>query len=94
MQDYEVSSWYLSNHPESHFVTGLIAARPFPGGRYNLRNNQFSVHKLNGVTEKITLESVSELKAILTDAMQLTLPDRANLDEKLADLLTSGNQGK
>lgn len=27
-QDYEVTNWYLSNHPESHFVTGLIAARP------------------------------------------------------------------
>lgn len=28
--DYEVASWYLSNHPQSHFVTGLIASRPAP----------------------------------------------------------------
>ena len=27
LPDYEVTNWYLSNHPSSHFVTGLIAAR-------------------------------------------------------------------
>src|SRR5262249_43485431 len=28
LADYEVMSWYLSNHPESRFVNALIAARP------------------------------------------------------------------
>lgn len=40
---YEVSSWYLSNHPDSHFIKGLIAARPTPDRRYALRNNELSV---------------------------------------------------
>src|SRR5262249_3930197 len=44
--DYEVSSWYLSNHPESRFVTSLMAARPVPGRRYALANNQLTVHEL------------------------------------------------
>jgi N-hydroxyarylamine O-acetyltransferase len=34
--DYEVSSWYLCNHPQSPFVANLLAARPVPGGRYGL----------------------------------------------------------
>ena len=28
LADYEVSNWYLSNHPGSRFVTQLIVARP------------------------------------------------------------------
>lgn len=27
LADYEVANWYLSNHPQSHFLHGLIAAR-------------------------------------------------------------------
>ncbi len=30
LPDYELTSWYLSNHPESHFVRRLIAARTEP----------------------------------------------------------------
>jgi N-hydroxyarylamine O-acetyltransferase len=32
--DYEVTNWYLSNHPQSHFVTGLMAARVERTRRY------------------------------------------------------------
>ena len=50
--DYEVTSWYLSNHPTSHFVTGLIAALPFEKGRHTLRNNDFATHYLDGSHER------------------------------------------
>lgn len=52
LPDYEVANWYLSNHPDSRFVTGLLAARPAPDRRYALLNNQFTVHHLNGRTER------------------------------------------
>ena len=48
LPDYEVTNWYLSNNPNSHFVTGLVAARPDPDRRYALRNTEFAVHHLNG----------------------------------------------
>ncbi|MBA2252049.1 MAG: arylamine N-acetyltransferase, partial [Nitrospirales bacterium] len=46
--DYEVTNWYLSHHSDSHFLTGLLAARPAPDRRYALLYNQLTVHHLNG----------------------------------------------
>ena len=44
LPDYEVTNWYLSNHPESHFVRRLIAARTEPQRRYALLDNELAVH--------------------------------------------------
>jgi N-hydroxyarylamine O-acetyltransferase len=84
--DYEAMSWYLSNNPASHFVTGLIAARPDRDRRYALRDNTFAVHHLSGATERRVLASASELRATLEDAFHLTLPDGPELDAGLARL--------
>jgi N-hydroxyarylamine O-acetyltransferase len=84
--DYEVTNWYLSNHPQSHFVTGLIAARPAPGGRYTLHNTELAVHDLRAGTERCRLASPSALRAVLEDHFQLTLPDEPKMDEKLERL--------
>lgn len=85
--DYEVTNWYLSHHPESHFVTGLIAARPAPERRYTLRNNKFSIHHLDRETEKRTLKSVGELRGILEHTLLLELPKVPELDESLQQLV-------
>jgi arylamine N-acetyltransferase len=53
LPDYEVNNWYTSTHPRNLFVNELLAARPAPGRRYALRNNQFTVHHLNGRTENL-----------------------------------------
>jgi N-hydroxyarylamine O-acetyltransferase len=52
LEDYKVTSWYLCHHPESRFVTGLIAARAVPGRRYALRDADFAVHELDGRTTR------------------------------------------
>ncbi len=44
--DYEVTSYYLSTNPTSHFVTGLIAARAEQGRRLALRGRDFAIHEL------------------------------------------------
>lgn len=81
--DYELFSWYLSNNPASHFVTGVIAARPVPDGRYTLQNNRLSMHRLNGKTEKSTLASVDALKDTLTNTFRIQLPAHPQLDKLL-----------
>lgn len=86
LPDYEVTNWYLSNHPESHFVTGLIVARPDAERRYTLRNNEFAAHHLHGDTTRRTLTSADELRATLADTFRLTLPDDPALDAALARL--------
>ena len=85
--DYEVTNWYLSNHPESHFVTGFIAARADNGRRYALLNNKLSVHHLDGKTEKQVLETVSEIREILQTNFHLSLPAEPGLDTVLEQLL-------
>jgi N-hydroxyarylamine O-acetyltransferase len=85
--DYEVSNWYLSNNPNSHFVTGLMAARPDGDRRYALRNNQLAIHHRNGATERRVLTTVAELRAILQDGFRITLPDTPDLDPTLQRLV-------
>lgn len=86
LPDYEVSNWYVSTHPDSIFVTELMAARPATDRRYALRNNEFAVHDLNGSTERRVLTSVVELREILENAFRITLPDAPELDSALARL--------
>jgi N-hydroxyarylamine O-acetyltransferase len=87
LSDYEMASWYLSNNPESHFVTGLIAARPAPGLRYVMRNNEFSVHHLSGETEKRILGTTDEVRKVLEEIFLIRVPDHPLLTKKLASLL-------
>ena len=87
LPDYEVTSWYLSNHPGSHFVTGLMAARPDADRRYALRNNQLAIHHLHGETERRVLTTVAELRATLHDALHITLPQTPDLDPALQRLI-------
>lgn len=85
--DYEAPSWYLSTNPNSHFVTGLVAARPAPGRRYGLRNTQLSIHHLGGATERRELASLAELRDTLAALFGLDLPDTPELDRALERIL-------
>lgn len=89
LQDYEVTNWYLSNHPESHFVTGLYVARPDvdPNRRYALHGKQLSIHTIGKETEKHSLQTVAELKDVLSNNFRINLPDVPGLDEKLAEIV-------
>ncbi len=84
--DYEVASWYLSNHPESHFVTGLMAARAPEGRRYALSGRQLTVHHLDGASERRLAESPTELMAALEEDFLLDLTRLAGLEAALTRL--------
>ena len=87
LPDYEVTNWYLSNHPNSHFVNGLIAARAASDRRYALRNNELAVHHMNGNTERRVLATTTELRTALEGTFRLTLPEEPELDEALGRLI-------
>lgn len=84
--DYQATNYYLSNSPASHFTTGLSAALPFDGGRYALRNRDFTVHRLGQDSQTRTLASPDELRDLLRDTFGLTLPDVPQLAPRLQSL--------
>ncbi|QNG20479.1 arylamine N-acetyltransferase [Rhodococcus triatomae] len=63
--DYVPTNWYLSTHPESHFVTGLVAARATEDRRYALLGRRLTVHPRDGESTRRFLESPAELRAAL-----------------------------
>ncbi|QDZ02077.1 arylamine N-acetyltransferase [Nitratireductor mangrovi] len=74
--DYQVSSYFLSTNPASHFVTSLIAARAVPGRRYALRGNSFAIHEKGGRTQRRELNDPDELASILERDFKIAIPDR------------------
>lgn len=85
--DYEVSNWYLANHPQSQFVKGLIAARAAGDRRHALRNARYAVHHRDGRTERRQLADVAEIRAVLSNDIGLALPETPAFERKLATLL-------
>ena len=82
--DYEVANWYVSTHPGSRFVTGLIAARPDVDRRYALLNNQLTVHHREGRVEREVLHSPMTLRQVLTKLFRIVLPDSPDIEVALA----------
>lgn len=87
LPDHEQGNWFVSTHPDSIFVNGLMAARAKPDRRYALRNNELSVHTLNGGTERQTLKNVPEIRDALTDLFRLRVAGLDGLDATLARLI-------
>ncbi len=83
--DHEAGNWFVSTHPESIFVNGLLAARAEPDRRYALGNNQLSIHALNGGSERRTLNA-GELRDALGDLFKIRLAGLDGLDAALARL--------
>jgi N-hydroxyarylamine O-acetyltransferase len=78
--DYELANWYVSTHPESHFVTTLMAARPALDRRYVLRDNELTVHHMTGVTERRTFTRAAELRRVLEVELRIRLPETPDLE--------------
>jgi len=81
--DYRVSNYWTSTNPDSHFVTGISAARAPAGRRLTLRNRQFAEHISSGATTKRTLATAAEIRAVLQDEFLIRLPENPKLDEIL-----------
>lgn len=87
LADYEVTSWYLCNHPKSRFLNTLMVARAEGDRRYALLNNEFAVHHVQGKTERQSLSRLTELREALQDVFQIKLPDTPHLDAVLERLI-------
>lgn len=87
LPDYEMANWYLSTHPASRFVTGLLMARPAADRRYALLNNQFTVHYRHGGKDRCKITSVVGMRKTLEQDFRVVLPNAPELDAVLARLV-------
>jgi N-hydroxyarylamine O-acetyltransferase len=81
--DYEITNYYLSTHPRSHFTQNLIAAMPTPLARLALQNRDYAVHVIGGESTRRRLESTREILRVLADDFGIALPDTPNLIARL-----------
>ncbi|HET9956254.1 MAG TPA: arylamine N-acetyltransferase [Polyangiaceae bacterium] len=93
--DYELSNYYVSTHPNSIFRQRLMVARVLGNLRHNLVNDQLTTHQVDARTGSSTqsehrhLESVAELRAVLTDVFGLNVPRGSDADLALGRVLTA-----
>jgi N-hydroxyarylamine O-acetyltransferase len=87
LPDYEVSNWWVSTYPGSHFTRQFSAARSAPGRRYALRNNRLSIHSLDGRTEYHILSTTKRLRQTLETDIGLAIPKDDEVDELLERLI-------
>lgn len=85
--DYEAANWYLLNHPASHFLSTLVAARTEPDRRFALRNNELAVHHRHGPTERRTLTSAREIRRALDELFHIDVPDGPDVDAALGRVI-------
>jgi arylamine N-acetyltransferase len=84
--DYEVTNWYLGHHPASHFLSGIMVARPEVDRRYALGGTALAVHHLDGPTERRTLASPAEIRRVLEEVFLLDTSGLPDLEAALARL--------
>lgn len=77
--DYEITNYFLSTSPASHFVSTLIAARALPDRRLALLNNRLSIHHLDGRSERREIETAPELTDLLEKEFGIAVTNRSAL---------------
>jgi arylamine N-acetyltransferase len=89
--DLEVGSWYVSTHPNSHFVTGLTVALVTDDARWNMRGRNLAIHRA-GETEKIRFDTAADVVDCLTNRFGIDvsdLGDAGELEARVNEVLDS-----
>ncbi|WP_406813879.1 arylamine N-acetyltransferase [Mycobacterium sp. M23085] len=87
--DLRVGSWYVSTHPTSMFVTGLMVAKTTGDARYNLAGRDLTIHRSDG-SEKIRLDDAAAVVDVLGERFGIDVSgigDRAALEARIAQVL-------
>lgn len=84
--DYEVTNWYLANHPESPFVSSLMLARPDADRRFALIGRRLSVYHLDGPAEHRELAGPAAVRDVLTEHFRIDPSGLPDLDRALRRL--------
>lgn len=87
--DLKVGSWFVSTHPSSIFVTGLMVALATDDARLNLAGRDLTVHRADG-SEKVRLPDAAAVVDTLGETFGINVTDvgeRAALEARLDKVL-------
>lgn len=69
--DLEISNWYLSTHPDSHFKNKLILSKVDENARYTYTDHVLNIRSDDGAKESVTIENDIQLYGILINTFGL-----------------------
>lgn len=78
--DYAITSHYLSTHPASPFLSTLIAARAFDGGRHAILGNRLTTRHHDGRVEQNLAASPEALREVLDEVFGIDVPEPERFD--------------
>lgn len=87
--DLEVGSWFVSTHPSSGFVTGLMVALVTEDARLNLSGRHLTIHRRDG-SEKVRLDDAAAVVDTLAGRFGIDVADageRTALEARLDQIL-------
>ncbi|WP_079241202.1 arylamine N-acetyltransferase family protein [Chryseobacterium indologenes] len=69
--DLDISNWYLSTHPDSHFKNRLILSKVDENARYTYTDHMLNIRSDDGEKESIRIENDVQLYEILINTFGL-----------------------
>jgi len=87
LESYQATNLVLSTDPESRFRTELRVALSPSGKRLALRNNRFTIHTAGEPSESRLVNSVAEIRELLSGTFGIQLPPAELLDPKIEVIL-------
>jgi N-hydroxyarylamine O-acetyltransferase len=91
--EYEIANWFTASHPESPYLSNLIAARPGPDRtRITLFNARLNVRHATGEVDRRVLSDESDYREAITEIFGIELADE-DLRTALANVERRGTKG-
>lgn len=87
MPDFEMSNWYVSTNPNSHFTRDLIAVRTTAAGRHVLHNTRYSFYGLDAEPVVTQLPSVGHILVLLQGEFRIAADRVPGLHERLSRIV-------
>jgi len=74
--EYEIANWYTGTHPQSPYISNIIAARPGPGRtRLTLFNNRLTTRDANGNADRHVLSTENDYRRVLAEVFGIELSE-------------------
>ena len=87
MIDFQVGSWYVSTHPTSKFVTGLMASIVTDDARWNLQGRNLTTHHRDGHSERTRLDNAAEVLDVLMNRFGIDVGGLGDVHHRITEVL-------